>query len=197
LVGGTFSNDEEKPDTLEAQEDCEWPSRQPVRLVSTARVGLNRRIRREAPKCRRAFIPSIDDSMEVHLDWIPGRGEAHLQRRGSGSGRGSVNLSQLRSSQEATASKGATPPARVSFMRGAEDSAARSSRAGTDEARGEDGSSSRSNTRTSKRVHLVQGERGAHGAASRERGYDMSLGQPRLGIVQYPEREQLRPCQDR
>ena len=72
----------------------------------------------ERPQCSACFILSIDDSMESILDWI--RREGIIFRGGSGSG---VNLSLLRSSKEQL-SKGGYASGPVSFMRGADASAA-------------------------------------------------------------------------
>ena len=69
------------------------------------------------------FILSIEDSMDSILDWI--RREGIIFRGGSGSG---INLSRLRSSKEQL-SKGGHASGPVSFMRGADASAERSSRA--------------------------------------------------------------------
>ena len=77
----------------------------------------------ETPQCSACFILSIDDSMESILDWI--RREGIIFRGGSGSG---LNLSRLRSSKEQL-SKGGYASGPVSFMRGADASAGRSSRA--------------------------------------------------------------------
>jgi ribonucleoside-diphosphate reductase alpha chain len=69
------------------------------------------------PQCSACFILSVDDTMDSILDWY--RKEGTIFKGGSGSG---VNLSRIRSSQEALAG-GGTASGPVSFMRAADASA--------------------------------------------------------------------------
>jgi ribonucleoside-diphosphate reductase alpha chain len=69
------------------------------------------------PQCSACFILSVEDRMDSILDWY--RKEGTIFKGGSGSG---VNLSRIRSSQEALAG-GGTASGPVSFMKAADASA--------------------------------------------------------------------------
>ncbi len=75
----------------------------------------------ENPQCSACFILSVQDTMESILEW--NTKEGMIFRGGSGSG---INLSNIRGSMESLA-KGGTASGPVSFMRGADSWAGRSS----------------------------------------------------------------------
>ena len=116
----------------------------------------------EKPQCSACFILSIEDSMESILDWI--RREGIIFRGGSGSG---LNLSKLRSSKEQL-TKGGYASGPVSFMRGADASAGRSSRVARRGARPR-WSCSTSTIRTSTSSSGARRGRSARRACSRRR----------------------------